>query len=376
MNAMIMTPHKILRTTREDGPFWAGPLLALIALATAIYILLSTFVDLALSPYSAHLSGAFFGILLYHIIAVVLIRPLSSGAGESCIREAGFPNCGRPAFCCKRATKDLSAACLANSRLKKQVAALEDQVKTLRKSAQAADAQAQAQQQRLASASLAHEAELARVRTHAKRMMAAAAKHEAARSKRAAKIKARDAAGAPAAQETVRAELAELEEMRRELVVFRPDPFARATIEALKREKGELVARNALLEATAGPLPLLDVSASQTNAPLEAPVCTELEEMRRELVMFRPDPFARATIEALKREKGELAPVCTELEEMRRELVMFRPDPFARATIEALKREKGELVARNALLEAAAGPLPLLDVSAPPMALLGASVCA
>ncbi|EGY14270.1 hypothetical protein VD0002_g4397 [Verticillium dahliae] len=363
MNAMIMTPHKILRTTREDGPFWAGPLLALIALATAIYILLSTFVDLALSPYSAHLSGAFFGILLYHIIAVVLIRPLSSGvpgplfhpasapvpattsvskatqAGESCIREAGFPNCGRPAFCCKRATKDLSAACLANSRLKKQVAALEDQVKTLRKSAQAADAQAQAQQQRLASASLAHEAELARVRTHAKRMMAAAAKHEAARSKRAAKIKARDAAGAPAAQETVRAELAELEEMRRELVVFRPDPFARATIEALKREKGELVARNALLEATAGPLPLLDVSASQTNAPLEAPVCTELEEMRRELVMFRPDPFARATIEALK-------------------------------------REKGELVARNALLEAAAGPLPLLDVSAPPMALLGASVCA
>ncbi|KAG7153108.1 hypothetical protein HYQ46_013098 [Verticillium longisporum] len=237
MNAMIMTPHKILRTTREDGPFWAGPLLALIALATAIYILLSTFVDLALSPYSAHLSGAFFGILLYHIIAVVLIRPLSSGvpgplfhpasapvpattsvskatqAGESCIREAGFPTCGRPAFCCKRATKDLSAACLANSRLKKQVAALEDQVKTLRKSAQASDAQAQAQEQRLASASLAHEAELAK--------------------------------------ETVRAELAELEEMRRELVMFRPDPFARATIEALKREKGELLARIALLEAAA-----------------------------------------------------------------------------------------------------------------------------
>ncbi|KAL9943765.1 hypothetical protein D7B24_008970 [Verticillium nonalfalfae] len=291
---MTMTSHKLLRTTREDGPYWAGPLLALIALATATYILLSDFVDLALSPYSAHLSGAFCGILFYHIIAVVLIRSLSSGvlrslfhpasapvpattsvskaiqAGESYIREAGFPACDRPTFCCKRTTKDLSAACLANARLQKQIAALKDQITLLRKGAQASDVQAQAQEQRLASASLAHEAEIAQVRAHAKKKMAAAAKHEAARFKRAAKTKARDAAGAAAAQETVRAELAA---MRRELVTFRPDPFARATIEALKREKGELVARIVLVEATAGPSPLLDVSASPITALLGAPVC-------------------------------------------------------------------------------------------------------
>ncbi|CRK38844.1 hypothetical protein HYQ45_018099 [Verticillium longisporum] len=299
MNAMTMASHKLLRTTREDGPFWAGPLLALIALATAIYILLSDFVDLfrnaiAPSPYSAHLSGAFCGILFYHIIATVPIRSLSSGvlrslfhpasapvpviisvskatqAGESCIREAGFPACDRPAFCCKRTTKDLSAACLANSRFQKQIAGLEDQAKLHRKSAHASDVQAQAQEQRLASASLAHEAEIAKVRAHAKKKIAAAAKHEAARFKRAAKTKARDAAGTTAAQETVQAELAE---MRRELVTFRPDPFARATIEALKREKGELVARIALLEATAGLSPLLDVSASPMTALLGSPVC-------------------------------------------------------------------------------------------------------
>ncbi|KAM0276563.1 hypothetical protein ACHAQH_006614 [Verticillium albo-atrum] len=311
--APVPASREHLSTTREDGPAWIGPLLALIALATAFYLFLSDLFELAplsvaFIHFSAYLTGAFHDALLYILLVVLLtttpLRSLLSGdlpslsphasnlnvpaavpdpvstgnqAGESCIRDAGFPTCGRPAFCCKRTNDDLSAEFLVNSGLRNKIADLEKQVKLYHESARTSYATALAQQHHLTSAAQAHEDKIKQIRSSARchvKKTIAGAKRDAARFKLGTKSKARanaDASinnmGVVAAQEMIKADeqrdaaKAELAAIREELVTFRPDPFARATIEALKREKAELAEKITVLEKAAGPSAALVAAA-------------------------------------------------------------------------------------------------------------------
>ncbi|KAM0331375.1 hypothetical protein ACHAQA_003048 [Verticillium albo-atrum] len=308
--------QRTLSTTREDDPKWIGPLLALIALATASYLLFEELFELlnlaaAIVPFCAHFSGTIAALLVFRAVsralAAVPVRSVASGlfpslcraasglapsdpvffvssgtqAGESCVRDAGFPTCGRPAFCCRRTDEDLSTQFRVTLELEARILRLEHDNKLYLESARAAQDHARVQEGRLASALLAHQKEIESLRAEALAQVEMALASASVAivavpapaeeiTTTAAAITTIAAVAETTAEEGEREGLAvEVASLREELATFRPDPFARATIVSLRREKAQLAERVAELElAVASRL----VPAALAPAPAPAPV--------------------------------------------------------------------------------------------------------